>query len=48
MKIIAMTAVAMTEITFAVIEGNLKPSGAWRMYPNAIRVHAIAGSSATI
>ena len=41
-------AVAITEITFEIIEGNLKPSGACRIYPKAINVHTIAGRSATI
>ena len=31
----------ITEIIFAVIEGNLNPSGACRIYANAIRVHMI-------
>ena len=36
-------AVAMIEIIFAVIEGNLKPSGACSIYANAIKVQNIAG-----
>ena len=46
MNIIPMMTVAITEIIFAVIEGNLNPSGACRIYANAIRVHMIAGSNA--
>ena len=48
MKIIEIITVAITEITLAVIEGNLKPSGACRIYPNAINVHRIAGINAII
>ena len=41
---IAVTiAVAITEIILAVIEGSLKPSGACKIYPNAIKVQKIAG-----
>ena len=47
-NIIVVIAVVMTEITFESIEGNLKPSGACRIYPNAIKVQTIAGSSAMI
>ncbi len=47
-NIIAVTAVAITEITFAVIEGKPKPSGACRIYANAINVHTIAGINAII
>ena len=38
--------VAITEIILAVIAGSLKPSGACRIYPNAIKVHTIAGANA--
>jgi hypothetical protein len=48
MNAIVIIAVAITEITLAVIDGNLRPSGACRIYPNVIRVHAIAGSNVTI
>ena len=36
-------AVAITEIILAIIGGHPKPSGACRIYPNAIKVHIIAG-----
>ena len=40
-------AVAITEITLAIIEGNLKPSGACRIYPNAIKVQMTDGTNVT-
>lgn len=40
--------VAITEIALAIIEGNLKPSGACRIYANAISVQMIAGTNVTI
>ena len=42
-----MIAVAITEITLAIIEGNLKPSGACRIYPNAIKVQMTDGTNVT-
>lgn len=42
-NIAAIMAVAITEITLAIIGVNLKPSGDCRIYPNAIKVHTIAG-----
>ena len=43
---IAVTiAVAIIESTLAVIEGSLKPSGACKIYPNAIKVQKIAGAN---
>ena len=36
----------MIEIMFEVIAGNLKPSGACRIYANAIKVHTTAGANA--
>ena len=45
-NITVVIAVAIIEITFEIIEGNLKPSGACRIYPKAIKVHKIAGSNA--
>lgn len=45
MKIAVMIAVAITEITFAIIAGNPKPSGACRIYPNEIKVHTTAGAN---
>ena len=47
-NIIVIMAVEITEITLAIIEGNLKPSGACRIYPNAINVQRIAGINAII
>ena len=41
-----ITAVAMTDITFAIIEGILNPSGDCRIYPIAIKVHTTAGANA--
>ena len=41
-----MTTVAITEIILAIIEGNLKPSGACRIYANVIKVHTTAGANA--
>ena len=41
-------AVAMIEIIFTVIEGNLKPSGACSIYANAIKVQNIAGINVTM
>lgn len=41
-------AVAIMEVTFAIIGGNPKPSGACRMYPNVIKVHTIAGTNVMI
>ena len=43
MNIAAIMAVAITEIILAIIGGHPKPSGACRIYPNAIKVHIIAG-----
>ena len=42
-NIIVVIAVAIIEIILDIIEGNLKPSGACRIYANAIKVHTIAG-----
>ena len=47
-NIIVTAAVAMTEITLAIIDGNLKPSGACSIYPNVIRMHTMAGTKVTI
>ncbi len=47
-NIIVVIAVAIIEIIFEIIEGNLKPSGDCRIYPNAINVHTMAGISAMI
>lgn len=41
-----MIMVAITEIMFEVIDGNLRPSGACRIYANAIKVHTTAGANA--
>ena len=41
-----MITVAITEIILAIIAGNLKPSGACRIYANAIKVHTTAGANA--
>ena len=40
-----MITVAITEIILAIIAGNLKPSGACRIYPSAIKVHATASAN---
>ena len=43
MNITAIMTVAITEIILAIIGGHPKPSGACRIYQNAIKVHIIAG-----
>ncbi len=47
-NIIVTIAVAITEITLAIIGGNFRPSGACSIYPNVIRIHMIAGTKVTI
>lgn len=44
-NIVVIIIVPMTEIIFAIIAGNPKPSGACRIYPNAIKVHTTAGAN---
>ena len=40
-----MIKVPITEIIFAIIAGNFKPSGACRIYAIAIKVHTTAGAN---
>ena len=42
-KIPVIIIVAITETILAVVAGNLKPRGAWRIYPTAINIHTIEG-----
>ena len=44
-KIAVIIIVAITDITLATIEGNLKPSGACNIYPKVIKVHTMAGAN---
>ena len=48
MNIIVMIDVAIIDIILAIIEGRFNPSGACRIYANAIKVHRIAGANVTI
>lgn len=48
MNTATIASVAMIVITLARVEGSLNPSGAWRIYPNVIKVHNIAGRSVMI
>ena len=48
MNIAVMIKVAMIDIALAIIEGRFNPSGACKIYANAINVHRIAGASVTI
>ena len=48
MNIIVIIKVAIIDIILAVIEGKFNPSGACKIYANAIKVHTIAGANVTI
>ena len=36
------------DITLAIVDGNLKPSGVCKIYPKVIKVHIMAGTNVTI
>ena len=48
MNVIAIINVAIIDTILAVIEGKFNPSGACKIYANAIKVHTIAGANVTI